>query len=173
MSLNSNTCRSCLLYPAIRNDLSGRGWSWNSSLTNREDSLTLNRSWKPLLRFLGRADGPLSSGDQLTSHGHLHLSSFFTPERRPPPPKTPFYSRTTCLISPPGGGADSFFPFFPFHFHFCNFTSITTVVLFLLLFFIIYQFLLLFLRLPPFLRFLFCPSCTTRTLLLLSLFTSV
>jgi len=174
MSLNSKTLVSYLLYPAIWKDLSRRRWSWNSALTMWTERMAWLWTSHGNLSFasLGTADGPLSSGDQFTSHGPLHLSSFFTPERAPPPtPTIPFYSRTTCLTSflPPGPDFSFFplsLPFLQFHFHCCcRFASS--------LFFIIYQFLLLFLLLPPFIRFLFRPSCTTRTLLLLSLFTSV
>jgi hypothetical protein len=66
-------------------------------------------------------------------------------------------------------------------FSFFHFTSIFSISLpFLLSFcfspslsFIIYQFLFFVFFSPTFLCFLFCPPCTTQTLLLPSLFTSV
>lgn len=50
-----------LSYPSIWPDLSGRRFSWRSTLT--VNGLILSGSWKPLFRLLHKAYGPISSGD--------------------------------------------------------------------------------------------------------------
>ena len=76
---------------------------------------------------LGRADGPLSSGDQLTFSGPLHLFSFFTPERRPPPTHRQLRSTVEPPAWYPPPRERTAFSFFP------PFTSIFAVSLSLLL----------------------------------------
>ena len=100
---------------------------------------------------------------------------------------TPSYIRIFCCITFPPGPGQLSSPFFlasDFYFYLFHFTSIPSLSLPFYCrsvspFFIIYQFLLIFLlssfplSLTISYGFLFCPSCTTQTLLLLSFFASV
>jgi len=81
-------------------------------------------------------------------------------------PPTPCYGRTPYWISPPPARAQTAIVLF------FTFTSISTVILFYLPFSLPFiNFFSFFFFPPPLPCFLVCPSCTTQSLLLLSLFT--
>jgi len=161
MSLNSKTPGSSLLY--IWNNLSGRQWSWSSTLTIWTGMMAWLSAGHGNLSFssLERVDGPFTSSDLQPFQGPLPLSCFPMLIWRFLSPHSIVWSDFLPDILPPWA-RKPFFPLFPFHYHF--FISLQFLLSFCfspsLSFIIIFQFFsnFFFPALPVLLgHFLSCP----------------
>jgi hypothetical protein len=147
-----------------------RQWSWSSTLTIWTGMMAWLSAGHGNLSFSSseRVDCPLSSSDLQPFQGPLPLSSFLRLIWRflSPPLPTPLYGLAPCQIFFPSGPGNLFFLCFPFTtifffffqflLSFCFSSSLCFVVIFHFLFFQL---------------FLPCPTSTTWTLPVLSLFT--